>query len=294
MADERLEEPAEGPERLLPCPPRCGSADRGGDAGRNRVAIAVLVEDRGDRLGRLAAGSFSYDLPERLVGRALAGRSAAADEHGRSTCQGRDELVREPGLADAGIPDERHEPECAPGLGMVEGGSKPSEGSRPADQPRVEAVRERGRIGKHGCESQRFVVGLKLREHRMTDEARVRRSEQDGARLGGGAQPEGSTHDVSADRRAVGDHLSGLDADAEPVDVLQLGRSLDRAERVVFVERRDPEDAHDALVGGALGDRTVPDEHGGDGVLGADHDATPGFGFEPDELGSVGARRVSR
>ena len=181
--------------------------------------------------------------------------------------------MREPRLAHPRVADDGHQATRRAGRGLIECLPDHRELARSPDERRVESSRQDRRsclddhesIGRQGLllslDGERLQP---FRDHGRSDQTIGGLAEQDLARLGRLLQPSGDVHRIAGDerlsRRGVGrDDLAGVHADAglDPgpplaldlvVQVVQRGVHLDgrpnRAEGVVLMDMRDPEDRH--------------------------------------------------
>ncbi len=129
-----LQQPSDGPERLLGLGGAVGQADRGQDQPRD---LLVSFEQLVEPLARVVAAELPDDLGQRTVGRALAVGRAAPDHHAGLVVGLGDELSCEARLADPGRPHHRHRM-----AGLL--GARPGRGRRgahpaPARAPRTDS-----------------------------------------------------------------------------------------------------------------------------------------------------------
>ena len=232
----------------------------------------------------------AHDLDERPVGDSVAVRQTAAFEHERVRAGGRDQLGGEAGLADARLADDRDDPAGAVGDGPLELRQQHVELGRTSDEGRVHPARHAGRV-RLDVEQPPRVDGLgfplqRQRRHRLcrdgvSDEADGRVADENLAGSRGGLEPLRDDDGVAggervALRRVAGEDLARVDAgahaDRDPVRRLELvvqARELapeldcrpDRAERVVLVHDRDPEDTEDGVADELLDRAAVALEH---------------------------------
>ncbi len=99
---ERLEQPAHGPVELVGARAWLGAADGLEDAPVRDLPVGLARE-------RAVEVDVAHDLDEGPVGDPVPVRETAALEHLRFS-GGRDQLGRKPGLADAGLADDRDDP----------------------------------------------------------------------------------------------------------------------------------------------------------------------------------------
>ncbi len=214
------------------------------------------------------------DLRERPVRDALAVRKAAPDEHVGVVLERRRHFAREPRLADPGWPERRDEAARSGRQRLVESRPNTRELVAPADERRVEAALE-GRRALYDAKQTMCGNGVRLPLQlerldsldfdRIPRQAQRRLAEQDLAGLGGLLEAGGDVDGITSDERvaAAGDDFAGVDADprleAESSDgVAKLCRSTKRTERIVLVERRDPEDRHHCVADELLDRAAVP------------------------------------
>ena len=196
-----------------------------------------------------------------------------------------DELGHEPGLADTGRADHRHEPALAPLRARRQLVSKEGELARPPDERRVPAAGERLGAGD-GLEHAPGVDGsaLALRLHGverheprgMAHQPLRDRADQDLAARGSLLEAfRGVDRVPGGERRRVvaRHHLAGVDPDPDPqrrhlarlergvhaLDrTLHVERGSHRPERVVFVDAREAEDGHHGVADELLHRAAVP------------------------------------
>ena len=214
---------------------------------------------------------LSHDLDNRQVGDPVAVRNAAAANHSRPV-ERRQELVGEPGLADARGAEDRDQLAAAVAPGALEAVEEPAELLPATDHRHVEMPAEAA-LRVHADEPprrQRFALALHgqrldgVCNHRGSHERERFRSEQDLVRPRGLLQASGDV-DRIADGEPVfgsGDHLPRVHSDPErqpcPVLALELvvevagslaqrGCGTHGAKGVVFVQHRHAEDGHDRV-----------------------------------------------
>ena len=242
-----------------------------------RDALASLVE----RVLVADAREVAQHLSDRPVGDALAVREAGAACDPRPLADAVEELVREPGLADAGVADDRDEAAATLRPDLVELGLEQRELVPAADERRGGAAGDRAVRGRLEQPVSDQRLGLPLRLNRRdgldddgsSDEPVGRLAEQDLARRGGLLEPGSDVdrvaeHDGVAGREhlapssVAGDDLARVDSDphrdprVEPrlqLDVqrgdplLDLQRRPARAQRVVLVRLGHPEHPDDGV-----------------------------------------------
>ncbi len=206
------------------------------------------------------------DLSQREVGRPLAIRDAAPDQHGGVAVELGRQLARKPGLADPGLAQDQGEAAVAliddARENLVERGQL-----HPAsDQRRLEMPRER-RHAFHDVEDPRHVAPFAadgLGHNRVAKEPEGGRPGQDLGRARPLLEPPGECDRRSRYEAVAGfvgscENLAVLDRDPqidpflavalEHVDqccdlCLQLSRSARGTERVILVRARHSEDSH--------------------------------------------------
>ena len=136
---ERLEQPAHGPVELVGARAWLGAADGLEDAPVRDLPVGLAAE-------HAVEVDVAHDLDEGPVGDPVPVRETAALEHLRFS-GGRDQLGREPGLADAGLADDRDDPARTVCDRALELGRERVQLRGPADERRVEAARDACRVG---------------------------------------------------------------------------------------------------------------------------------------------------
>ena len=184
-----------------------------------------------------------------------------------SALDGAGQLLGEPCLADPGLAEDGEELGAPLPRGTLEGLTELHELALAADERRVEAALEGGAPGRRSSNRQAvsgfWCASWAARSIGSTVTAsRTRRRVASPMQIPPVVtrllEVDGDVDRVAGDEgspapRVAGQHLSGVDADAEGVSpaseaVAQLHGCPHRAQRVVLVGARDAEDSHDPIV----------------------------------------------
>ncbi len=233
----RLEEPPEGELRL-----RRRRADDGVGLGADR----------------------DQDLDQRPVGDPLAVREAPPAQDVGRVADALEEVRDEARLPDPGRAEQREQPARAVGDGVLVVAPQPLSLALSADERRLEVPGERGGAADH-LEEAEGLDGLRLalqRErldgldlHRVAHEHASLSADQRLSRRSRLLEARSDVDGVARDERlalAADDDLAGVDADPRLEPVLgdrgaHLRGSTDRAQGIVLMRDRDPEDRHDRV-----------------------------------------------
>jgi hypothetical protein len=279
LAGRGLEEPADRPERLL-ARGHLGYAHQLRDVPADELLVLVALEhgaDLGlDDIGQIEIGQAGGQLDrldDREVRDALpVGQAPAAEDLG-ATGEADHELLDQPGLADAGRPQDREQLAGGVALGRLEGLTELGELSIASHHRRVQATRDRR---DHLADAEqtpgRDGLGFPLHVERLdrlgldglAHQAIRRMAEEDlaGRRLlleAGGHVHGVAGHDRGIGCRSAGHDLAGVHADSDldrytsvPLELLVEGhktlahvrRRPGGAKSVVFVKLWDAEHGH--------------------------------------------------
>ena len=295
-AGERLEEAADGPLHVLLGRARAVLRPA---AAATRDATTCGCESSDRRLSMLGsrspARSFTISISGQYVIPSPYGQ-AAPDDDRRLVLDAGGELLQEARLPDPGRPRDRDEHAPVSLHRAAEPGRQPSQLGAPADERDRRAAREPpGRVdepldlphAKRPPLPLRLDRPVRAQANRALDEPAGLRADDDAARRRRGLEPGGRVDGVAGDEPVAGDtvdarDLAGVDADpeleADTEVVLELAVQLGhrvahldgrahRAERVVLVQHRDPEDGHDRVADVLLDGAAVALErpaHGGE------------------------------
>ena len=227
LGGEPLEQAPEGERDLLGAARRVRGADR---APHGRVEGLLR--------------QLAHDLGQRAVGDVFAVRPAASDQ---DACAGpRDDLAREPGLADPRRADHRNEAAAVP------------RGERLGERPLLGGAADERRVGDNGLVGEAVQTvsrANRVGAHPVAHERPRLAAEEDLARGGDAREPRGVADRLAdrqrrAVRRPADEHLAGADAHAQRdlARVLQLRGGAERAERVVLVDAGDAERPDDGAI----------------------------------------------
>ena len=323
-----LEETPSGPERLFHGIRGGGQADRPGEAiGHVAPLISEQLRELLQRVGRrvvvVDACRGPRDLGQRPERQTLPVRQAPPAHRPRVGL--RDELLEQPGLAGPGRRDDGHH---VTALGVDRAGESAGEHLQfvlPPDHRSIEVPSHAFLLMADGDEpigGHRLGLALELerlhflRLDRVLDQAVRLLSEEDLHRRSVLFEARGDVHGVAghepmSDAHVTGHHLAGVHArpvlEPDAVDLLEtgvdanelflhLGGGPDRAERVVLVELRQPEDRHDRVSDVLLDGPTVLLQHGAHRVEVLVQDLAKGLGVQPlgEGRGSLQVREDDR
>ena len=247
-------------------------AEGPGDLLRRRRRLA-LAEQRADRhRGGLLRGQqveLLQHLDHRPVRDPLAvGQAAAAHDHRLDRCQN---LRGEPGLADTGVADDRHQLAALLGLHALPCFPDERELALASDEPRLVPALRRLAHAQEPVGGNRLGLALQLERldrldlGRVADECERRPSDQHLARLRRLLQPGRHVHRIARCQPLLRPrhHLARHDADP-PLDselgqrLPHLDRRAQRAQRVVLVHHRHAEHRHHRVADELLHAAAVP------------------------------------
>ena len=294
LTGDVLEQPAYGrPHRLLGPARASGDSDRAGHAPGDVFRIRLAVEQFLDPRLRQLAGCLADEITERPVRDSLSVGKAATVQYRSLLLDVGEQLADEAGLSDSRRADHLDDSALLQLCGFVERRPQPAELSFATDHGRVEPPGKGGGARHDAQQAPRLdrlrlplqQQGLdRLDEHRLAHELESRAAHQDltGSRgcleaLGDGDRIAGreglslswvAGYDLArVDPGANGELHPELLAQL----LVQLGECLpqlcgrpDRAQRVVLVHDRDPEDGHDRVADELLHGAPVALQHAAD------------------------------
>ncbi len=276
LARDVLEQPTDGPHRLFRRGRVVAYSDRRGHLARDPLSVRFPCEQLVEPAPTQSSGGVANDVPQGPVCDPLAVGEAAANEHRRLVAYLGQELLGQPGLADARGAENRHESRGLIPYRLLERGAQLRKLVLSPDHRSVEAARECGSARDNPEQPPGpdwFALALqverieRLCEHRVAHEPMGRVSDQDlaGARRRFEAlrDDDGLTRDERvASGRISGDDLPRVDpgpcAELDPVLRAQLlvqrpkrlphlAGGADGPQRVVLVDDRDAERGHDRV-----------------------------------------------
>ena len=328
LASQRLEQPPDGPERLLDRGIDLLQPDGLADALGHQVGLGIVVQERPQSVPgairvvvSMDARRRSHDLTDRPEGDVLPVGQASTAQDERVARLLLEERGDQAALADAGRAQDREELAGAVRLDALERLRQQAQLPDPPDERRIESSQMRRGIRVDTSETVPAHEGrlaLELELDRLVDLDRVAHqpigplTEHDLARLRGLLQARGDVdgiagHERLAGRRVAGHHLAGIDArpqaDAHAViaqhvgvdhleRLVELGRRPDGAQGIVFVDARHAEDRHHGVADELLDRPAMPLEDLPGGGEGAPQDAPHRLRIETLAHGR-GARHVA-
>jgi hypothetical protein len=244
-----LQKSPNGPCSLLDRARIRTGADGRRDTRGDELALALPDEELAQPDRRLRAGHRGHDLAQRRERRIFLIGHAASEETGRRTLLAARQLGQQPALADAGSAVHRDKPDTPLRCDGNEDAIELCDLVLAADERRVEPPWERGGGSVEALDPPGIADAA--RRHRMPDEAQRALCGDDVTAPGGSQQPTGLRDHGARDERLArfrvsGDHLAGCERRGEPPRA-QLERCPDRAQPVVVVGGRHPEDTQHAV-----------------------------------------------